>query len=656
MYVHRWIASATAFALLAAGLVSSISRSEAQNGAVDVNANDSSAQVLTRGPIHEAFGQPVVFNPTPGLTVSKKAPNPIEEMPPDQKPEGDNVVWIHGYWGWDADNANFLWVSGFWRRLPPDRQWVPGYWAQLDNGNEWVSGYWAPATQTQVTYLPQAPPESVEVGPSTEAPAANRIWVPGIWMWIDNRYVWRPGYWIEDQPGWVWCPAEYNWTPGGYIFVDGYWDYSPRQRGLLFAPLLLNAFVGRPGYVWRPDVVLDTNLVTDYLFAAPRYHHYYFGDYYAPNYLNDGIYPWFSFHQSHYGYDPIFAYYSTWYGRNNDQTWITRQRQDYFARRDHAELRPARTLAAQQTLINNNTNINNTNINNTTINRTNVDNRSTVNTQTLMLAQPLAQVVKEAGTDRMPLRFQRVDQTRLADVTKHQEAARQVASERQRTEVQMRTAKAAVTGDKAAQPLTRQLPQTPFVGKAGPATAKAQAPPAPPAAPKVNAEAKVQPNPTPRLKPEEHLNQIQKTLPQQQVTPQGVPGKDLKPAPKVETPKAPPAPKVEATPPAPKVETPKAPPAPKAQDLKPQAPEAKPAPKQEEPKAKVTAPPQPAAAPPAPAAVREQPKAPPAPPPAAPPQVAQPPKAPPPPPPPAAHEQPKAPPAPPPPHKDGKDK
>src|SRR5262245_25054518 len=53
---------------------------------------------LARGPIHEAFGQPVTFNPEPGVILDKKPPDPVEEMPPDQKPEGENVVWIPGYW------------------------------------------------------------------------------------------------------------------------------------------------------------------------------------------------------------------------------------------------------------------------------------------------------------------------------------------------------------------------------------------------------------------------------------------------------------------------------------------------------------------------------------------------------------------------------
>src|SRR5262245_5986531 len=67
---------------------------------------------LASGPVHEAFAEPVVFNPEPGPVVPKQPPDPIEEVPPDQKPEGENVAWVPGYWSWDEERDNFVWVSG----------------------------------------------------------------------------------------------------------------------------------------------------------------------------------------------------------------------------------------------------------------------------------------------------------------------------------------------------------------------------------------------------------------------------------------------------------------------------------------------------------------------------------------------------------------
>src|SRR5438552_44672 len=73
-------------------------------------------EVQARGPIHEAFATPTSeAKATPG--VNKKPPAPIEEMPPEEKPEGD-VVWIGGYWAWDDDRTDYLWVSGCWRNKP----------------------------------------------------------------------------------------------------------------------------------------------------------------------------------------------------------------------------------------------------------------------------------------------------------------------------------------------------------------------------------------------------------------------------------------------------------------------------------------------------------------------------------------------------------
>src|ERR1041384_7336476 len=75
-------------------------------------------QVLTRGPVHEAFAETVTFDPQPGIVVPKTPPAAIEERPPDERPEGANVVWIPGYWAWDDERGDFIWISGVWRNLP----------------------------------------------------------------------------------------------------------------------------------------------------------------------------------------------------------------------------------------------------------------------------------------------------------------------------------------------------------------------------------------------------------------------------------------------------------------------------------------------------------------------------------------------------------
>src|SRR5436853_312690 len=89
------------------------------------------AEVVAKGPVHEAFATTAEPNAAPNPVVAKQPPDPIEELPPDQKPEGDNVQWIPGYWHWDDESSQFMWISGFWREPPPGRVWVPGSWREV---------------------------------------------------------------------------------------------------------------------------------------------------------------------------------------------------------------------------------------------------------------------------------------------------------------------------------------------------------------------------------------------------------------------------------------------------------------------------------------------------------------------------------------------
>src|SRR5262249_7392360 len=150
--------------------------------------------------VHEAFGEPTEPRPLASPTIPKAPPNPVQELPPEERPEGDEVVWIPGYWAFDDDADDFVWVSGFWREPPPGRTWVPGEWHEVEGGWQWSSGFWADQAQETLEYLPPPPP-SVEAGPSVPAPRENMTYVPGCWIYRQTRYWWRPGFWVESQPG-----------------------------------------------------------------------------------------------------------------------------------------------------------------------------------------------------------------------------------------------------------------------------------------------------------------------------------------------------------------------------------------------------------------------------------------------------------------------
>jgi hypothetical protein len=304
-------------------------------------------QVLARGPIHEAFAAPLVFNASSGVVAPKPPPAAVEEQPPDQKPTGRDVEWIPGYWSWDDERNDYIWVSGIWRDLPPGRQWVPGYWNPQGNGFRWVSGFWAPSTASgQLDYLPP-PPGTLEVGPNSPQPGENYAWAPGSWIWESNRYVWRPGYWVAAQPNWIWIPSSYVPTPSGYVYVDGYWDYPMDRRGLPFAPVAFApGYVAGPAYVYTPSVTIAVGGLFANLFVRPSYAHYYYGDYYGPAALGpgSGYVSWISYQQTRVGYDPFYAHFAAVNGR--DVSWERTYRQEYQYRVINVAARPPATYAA----------------------------------------------------------------------------------------------------------------------------------------------------------------------------------------------------------------------------------------------------------------------------------------------------------------------
>lgn len=300
-----------------------------------------------RGPIHEAFAEPISYDPVPGPLAPVAPPEPISEVPPDYRPTGGNVDWIPGYWAWDDDINDYLWVSGIWRDIPPGREWISGYWMRSDGGFRWIPGFWSGVNLNQTLYLPE-PPASIENGPNyATAPSPDYIWVSGSWIWTNQRYAWQPGHWVPGRQDWIWVPAHYVWTPRGYVFVNGYWDYDVDRRGILFAPARFQRDVyRRPNFRYSPRIVVDLRSLTDHLFLRPNHYHYYFGDYFDQRYVNRGYRPWFTARASQKVYDPIYAH-RRWVNRN-DREWDNHLRRDFDYRRNNVSARPARTWSEQR--------------------------------------------------------------------------------------------------------------------------------------------------------------------------------------------------------------------------------------------------------------------------------------------------------------------
>lgn len=306
-----------------------------------VHSQQEDFTVLTRGPVHEAFAEPLVLNPVEGMVISQQPPDPVPEIPPEVKPEGEDVLWIPGYWSWDIEADQFIWISGVWRVAPPDSIWVPGYWTEIEAGFQWVPGFWTLEETGGVTYLPP-PPQSLEEGPTSPSPGPEYVWAPGCWIWNEPEYAWRPGYWQPVPQGWVWVPAHYRWTLAGCIFVDGYWDYSLEDRGILFAPVVFNSPVYiEPAYVYTPSIMIHSDVLVSHLFTYPSYCHYVFGDYYDPIYEERyGILPWFDVHTDRHhhrhGHDHLFASLAVHFGHD----WDDDLRREHSRRRSNRDLRP----------------------------------------------------------------------------------------------------------------------------------------------------------------------------------------------------------------------------------------------------------------------------------------------------------------------------
>jgi hypothetical protein len=425
-------------------------------GTADNQADAQSGQVMTRGPIHEAFAAPMVHDPKATPTVEKQPPQPIQESPPDQKPAGQNVQWIPGYWGWDVSRNDFIWISGIWREPPPNSQWVPGYWHDVDGGYQWVSGTWIPMStgqsQNQQSYLPQ-PPASLETGPNSPQPSPNVSWTPGYWSWQASGYVWRPGFWAAVQPNWIWMPAHYAWTPSGYLFVPGYWDLPVANRGLMFAPVYYPQPVyAQPNFVFTPSISIVGSAVTANLFVQASTNQYLFGNFYGQNFVSVGITPWFSFS---FGtgrplfYDPLFSYYAVINVRQNPG-WVATVREQYALRLTRPELRPANTYIEQTRIIERNVNI--------TRNVTVVDHRE--------LAMPLHKLAADPAAGR-GMRLVKVEEAERQQI--RQQVAQLHQFREQRLQQERQGARERAVGG-VSRPRPMNLPHSPVASRPAHAT------------------------------------------------------------------------------------------------------------------------------------------------------------------------------------------
>ena len=68
-----------------------------------------------------------------------------------------------------------------------------------------VTAPFTPAdAQVSITFGSPPPPPRYEVMP---APRAGYVWAPGHYELINDQYVWRPGQWMTERPGYRYVAA-----------------------------------------------------------------------------------------------------------------------------------------------------------------------------------------------------------------------------------------------------------------------------------------------------------------------------------------------------------------------------------------------------------------------------------------------------------------
>lgn len=243
--------------------------------------------------VHEGFLTPAF--PNIALQAVEQAPPPpvIERTP--QQPDSSSL-WIPGYWEWDDDRNDYVWVSGVWRKPPPGRTWIPGFWQQVDAGWIRVHGFWSQVPQEEIHYVTLIPPDPIDEQPG-DPPSDDVFWAPGYWDYDDEAatYFWIKGSWNTFDPNWIYVPSYYVWRPEGYVLVVAYWDLPIEERGAAY-PIIFFPQDERVDVTYTPTVVVEPIVIVQRLLVCyPDYSYFYCHHYhYNPHFwdLYPDVPPW----------------------------------------------------------------------------------------------------------------------------------------------------------------------------------------------------------------------------------------------------------------------------------------------------------------------------------------------------------------------------
>src|SRR3954447_19478094 len=182
-----------------------------------LTVNDSRSTVKS---LHEAtLLTPQVATP---VHIDKAPPTTIADRPGIDAPE-TGAQWVDGYWDWDEEQKDFVWVTGTWRVSPPGRFWVNGSWKRDEQGWYRVPGFWS---ERKTDVRRDGPPSVGREDRTGPAPSPDSFLIPGQYVPAGDGVVWRPGFWARSQPGWEWVPARWVRLSEGWTYREGHWERS----------------------------------------------------------------------------------------------------------------------------------------------------------------------------------------------------------------------------------------------------------------------------------------------------------------------------------------------------------------------------------------------------------------------------------------------
>jgi len=232
------------------------------------------------GNVHEAYVSASTGSGTVFRSVSKAPPKPINEQSPLKCTA--EAIWIPGYWAWNEELKDYIWISGVWRIPPPNHIWNPGLWKQIGNEWVWLRGFWSSEPLERIQYI-QDHPMSPREEAIPIAPTNDYFWMSGYWEYdfSAKQFNWLTGKWVRLDPEWIYTPPSYLWRPEGYIFISAYWDQPLELRGCPYSPVRIDPDV-RSSIVYTPSLIVQPEAIIHYCFTYyPDYafffiHHNYF--------------------------------------------------------------------------------------------------------------------------------------------------------------------------------------------------------------------------------------------------------------------------------------------------------------------------------------------------------------------------------------------